>query len=268
MKQYYESKEYREAKGQLRDEYAVAYQKAATYIHTNNIYGIESEEGCLQQIMDDFLSAQTDGKPLSKVTGTNLRNFCDKMIKAESKRSSIGVVYLLYLISLSIIVISIFLGWKAYAISSEKLSWNLFNHIRADGSIITFLGIILFGYVVKRLFSILLFHYAKTLKTTNIIIYLLTMWAAIRVLEADTFLIKITFPIPVSLFFISNIVSIIMIMLCSIYLSRHKSQWKKIAQEAPEDEIEKRICPSCNRPHDCDYPVCPHCKHRYKEAYE
>ncbi len=268
MEQYYQSKEYKTAKGLLKDEYAVAYQKAATYIHTKNIYGIESEEGCLQQIMDDFLTAQAEGKPLSKITGTNLRSFCDEMLKAESKRSSQGIAYLLYLLSFSMLVIAIYCGWKAYVISEERLSWDIFNHIRAEGDVITFLVIILLGYVLKRLLSILFFHHAPILKTANYIIYFLTILSAIKILEEDISIIKMALPIPAPLYFILTTVSLIAIILSSAHLYKYKSKWKKMTSEEPEDEIEKRNCPACNRPHDWDYPVCPYCKHRYKEASE
>ena len=34
-----------------------------------------------------------------------------------------------------------------------------------------------------------------------------------------------------------------------------------------EDRIAQRVCPNCNKEHDCDYPKCPHCKHQYFGEY-
>ena len=35
-------------------------------------------------------------------------------------------------------------------------------------------------------------------------------------------------------------------------------------EEAEEDRIAQKTCPSCKREHDIDYPKCPYCGHDYR----
>ena len=35
-------------------------------------------------------------------------------------------------------------------------------------------------------------------------------------------------------------------------------------EEAEEDRIAQKTCPSCKREHDMDYPKCPYCGHDYR----
>jgi DNA-binding ferritin-like protein (Dps family) len=72
---------------QLTEEYATCYRKAETYIRLSNLYGPDNEENCIMQILDDFLSAQKDEKPIIKITGTDLRKYCDTVLKAEFSRN-------------------------------------------------------------------------------------------------------------------------------------------------------------------------------------
>ena len=40
-------------------------------------------------------------------------------------------------------------------------------------------------------------------------------------------------------------------------------QKEKISEDDAVDSISQTTCPNCNAEHDIDYPICPHCGHRY-----
>lgn len=72
---YFNSEAYRSTKKQLKGEYAICYKKIETYILANS-----SKMDSLSKVLDDLLLAQEQGNPVSKVTGSNVRNFCDNLI--------------------------------------------------------------------------------------------------------------------------------------------------------------------------------------------
>ncbi|SHO47323.1 DUF1048 domain-containing protein [Anaerocolumna xylanovorans] len=265
MGYYYKKEEYLEVKKQLEGEYAVAYKKAAAYIHASNLYGLENEESCLLQIMDDFLTAQKEGKPLYKIIGPDLRRFCDKMMKAESERLAFGLVYWLHTIPVAYLLISVMAVLETFLFSKEKASWDTLQFIKINGNIILFFGIIFLFYVVKKLLAVAFFHYTKILNMVSIAVFALTMGIASIALETGKNLIPVTISVPVSLFLILNIVSIIAAGVSIYYNSKHKIRYKVVHKEEELDEIEKRTCPVCKKLHDCDYPACPYCRHKYTD---
>ncbi len=56
----YLDEEYDKAKEKLLNDYATEFAKCEVYIHSMRT-NARIEESCMQQILDDFLSAQADG---------------------------------------------------------------------------------------------------------------------------------------------------------------------------------------------------------------
>lgn len=265
MGYYYETKEYIDARKQLKEEYAVAFQKASVYIHATNLYGLENEESCLMQIMDDFLTAQNEGKPLYKITGPDLRGFCNKMMKAEAERFSGGFVYWLQMIPWAILLLSILAAAKALLASEEKMSWNSLSHIKLEGNMILLTGIAFLEHGVKKLYSSVLFHHAKLSRIIGTLIYVLLMGLTFTLLTNGKNLIPVSLPISLPFYLIINTLSVIAVILCILYRNKYKIRYKTMLREEDMDEIGKRTCPACGKAHDYDYPVCPYCKYRYPD---
>lgn len=265
MGYYYKTEEYSEAKKQLEGEYAAAYKKAAAYIHASNLYGLENEESCLLQIMDDFLTAQKEGKPLYKITGPDLRRFCNKMMKAESQRLAFGVVYWLYTIPVIFLLISMVTVLETFLFTEEKVPLSTLKYIKINGNIILFFGIVFLFSIIKKLLAVVFFHYTKTLNIILMAAFGLAIGGASIILESGTSLIPVSIPVPVTLFLILNIASVIAAGIGIYYNNKHKVRYRMVQVEEELDEIEKRACPVCGKLHDCDYPACPYCRHKYTE---
>ncbi len=262
---YYETKEYRVGLNQLKDEYAIAYKKAATYIHTVNVYGLELEENCLLQVMDDFLTAQKEEKPLYKITGSNLRSFCNRIIKAEAERASYGIVYWLQIIPISVLTYSILIFLFTFVLSDSKVAWYSIHTITLKGSVLLFAGIVALIYVFKRILANILFNNFILSKITNIAMIIIAAIIINEFFEQGDKLVPISLQLSMPIFIVLNVLAVIAAIWCIQYVNKRKIKYKIIPEDVIADEIDKRICPTCSKEHDCDYPVCPYCKHVYIE---
>lgn len=266
MGYFYEKDDYISAKKQLRGEYAVAYKKVAAYIHAANYHGIDHEESCLLQIMDDFLSAQKEGKPLIKITGPNLRRFCDHIIKAESDRMSVGLMFWLQVISTILMLFSMLIFFNTFIFPENNVTLASLNNIQLKGSVIIFISVFVLSYFVKKIISIIFFHYAIITNILGIIIFMFTLGSIQFIHEEYDYLIPISIYIPFPLYLMVTTISIASFTWCCIYINKHKVKYIMTPHDTSEiDEIDKRVCPDCGKTHDCDYPNCPYCKHRYIE---
>ncbi len=59
----------------LNGEYRTVFSKIELYVTTKYIDGVTKEEQ-LSELLDIFLTAQSEGKPIHKITGNNLERFC------------------------------------------------------------------------------------------------------------------------------------------------------------------------------------------------
>lgn len=51
-----------------------------------------------------------------------------------------------------------------------------------------------------------------------------------------------------------------------IYICPSCGKLEFFQTEEQSSGIAQINCPRCGRPHDCDYPKCPHCKYDYNKA--
>lgn len=69
---------------QLKKEYLNIFEKIEVYINGSSKLNTLEKNNCFLQILDTFLSGQSEGKPVYDITGTNLKKYCDNMIYGES----------------------------------------------------------------------------------------------------------------------------------------------------------------------------------------
>lgn len=68
-------------KNKLKGEYQKTFERIETYIDALSISSSSKEE-LMHSIMDSFLSAQEEGKPVEKITGRDVEKFCDEACSA------------------------------------------------------------------------------------------------------------------------------------------------------------------------------------------
>ncbi|MHB8131343.1 MAG: DUF1048 domain-containing protein [Mobilitalea sp.] len=196
---YYERDEYIEAKKMLKDEYAVCYQKIATYIHLYYINGMEHEENCLLQIMDDFLSAQSEGRPVAFITGLDVRKFSDNMMKAELNRRNRKIIFVEQIATIPF-VISMMIFMKILMVNDMKLKFEYFQKISFGGFELTFICLGMFMVFGRKILSKLFFEHIKVSKMVYIVFTFMFFVFIREILVALNQIIPINIPIPFAIF--------------------------------------------------------------------
>lgn len=67
----------------LEDGYLYTFKKVEMYISSSTKLNVTEKNNCFLQVLDTFLSAQTQGKSIEDITGTNIKKYCDNMIYGE-----------------------------------------------------------------------------------------------------------------------------------------------------------------------------------------
>lgn len=68
----------------LEDEYLDTFRKVESYISSSTKLNQIEKNNCFLQILDTFLSAQTEERNIKDITGLDLKKYCDNMIYGES----------------------------------------------------------------------------------------------------------------------------------------------------------------------------------------
>jgi DNA-binding ferritin-like protein (Dps family) len=253
---YFESSEYKDAKCQLRDEYKICYDKIETYIQLASIYGLH-KEACLIQILDDFLSAQAEGKELSKVTGPDYRKYCDTMIQAERSRnrSKYEVMAYIAVIPLTVMLLSLF---TSILRNDDKLS-SITNQIIIGGFSIAFPVIYLIYYLIRQKTAKVLFNHVRASKAVITIVSVIFYGLIYLISAVLDRALNIAIPVPFPAFLIIIALSLVLLTVLVIIEKKDNKQLR-IVPESEETAIEQVICPACGNEYDMDYPKCPYCK--------
>jgi DNA-binding ferritin-like protein (Dps family) len=260
---FYENDEYIEAKNKLKDEYAVCYQKAAAYIQASN-YGQELEENCLMQILDDFLSAQAEQKPVARIIGPNLRKFCDDMIKAEFERISDRKIYIFMQTAGIILCVPLLIIMKTFVFEKKAFVLDNLLHLNFGGFEILFCSIFILYYIIKKLVSVAFFNHAGISKLLSRALFIVSIALANVLSRFIDHYIIVSIPLPLPILMIVTISALTVFIIC-LRIDR-KRRIKPVITEYEEiDHIDHIICPECGKEYDCDYPRCPYCKHKYME---
>lgn len=72
----------------LQPEYKAVFKQISDYVTANNMDELRNEE-MLSEVMDTFLSAQTEGKPVEQVIGNDIKSFCEQLCSEIGMKSRI-----------------------------------------------------------------------------------------------------------------------------------------------------------------------------------
>lgn len=212
----YQDEDYTEAKEKLKNEYALEYEKCEAYIHSMRT-NARIEESCLQQILDDFLSAQADDRELNIVTGSDLRSFCDKIFRAETERiwnRNINFIQWLFVLPISISLI-IFIRSFLYTRPGHFL--DNANHLFIKGYELYYFLIFITGLTLKKLISILFFHHSRLVRKVETAVYVfiivITSFIAVRL----SILFPIAIPISFPVYIIMTLLTLTLFIACWVF---------------------------------------------------
>lgn len=262
---YLDSYEYKEMKDQLIDEYKETFKLIEGFYIAANTKESYEIQITLSQILDDFLLAQKDNKPVSKLTGNDVRKYAIKMLQAETDREKKGLYWLhtsmllVWFVMISTLILNI--SYKTGAASlTEKLSYI---HIGFN-EILLFSIACIMGFIQMRL-KYILFYKQKYIKQLSLITLLPTaMFVTFINNFKSTAKNNFIFSIPGLLYFgICIPLTIYVVILCII--SYKKTRAKKILLlDKHFDDItpEQISCPSCNKEIDYDHIKCPYCGYK------
>lgn len=62
----------------LDAQYKSVFKKISDYVYANNLDEVKNEE-ILSEVIDTFLSAQSEGRPVDQVIGDDLKGFCEQL---------------------------------------------------------------------------------------------------------------------------------------------------------------------------------------------
>lgn len=257
---FYERDDYKEAKKQLKGEYAVCYQKAANYIHAFSS-NPQQEESCLMQLLDDFLSAQMEGKPISRITGPDMRKFCETLMKAEFDRMVNRAWYYVMSISAFIFLAMFHCFAKGCLLDGKKITLKNLNNLQINSFILLVILLLILYYILKKLLSRLFFKYMKILGGIirfQFILYCFIISVAFSWKERIGLAVRLPFP----LFILLIVGSLTAFVIACIQDREHRRSYQ-VLPETAYDMPGQVTCPVCGKEHDFDYPRCPFCKHKY-----
>ena len=145
-------------KSKLNEEYINAFEKIEAYVNATGIDTLSQEE-LLSSLIDSFLSAQNEKKPVEKITGKNIDRFCREICSGFGfKEHFIALfeyikpaVYILFIFSLLNTI-----PFFGYLQKNPEL--NYFQYHEGVGSLIDFVGGLLLGFLLNFLISIVLKH--------------------------------------------------------------------------------------------------------------
>jgi DNA-binding ferritin-like protein (Dps family) len=218
---YLENYEYRKAKATLNDEYAKEYDKCEAYIHSMRSEG-KIEENCLIQILDDFLSAQTDKKPINAVTGPDLLNFCKNILNAERDCQRNKTVYYIQWIFIIPLIISLSIFIRSFLYTKPGHFLDNINSLHIEGYELYYLLVFLSGLIIKKQISILFFQHSRILRTVETAIYIFIICVTSLIAVPLSIYFPISIPITYPVYIFMSILSLIVFLACLIYNKKNK----------------------------------------------
>lgn len=145
----------------LNGEYRDAFNYVELYINTKCFDDVATEE-YLSELLDIFLTAQSKGKPVQKITGSSIEHFCETFCSGYGIKNRVldfldrvrGIVWGLFVFSL---VDMLFLIWD-YADGIKVDFWQSSNNINIPVYLIGILIAVLFGYISNLITRNIMFH--------------------------------------------------------------------------------------------------------------
>ena len=79
----------------LHGEYKEAFSKVSLYSNTNLI-GIDTDSELMMELLDSMLMAQSEGRPVTDVVGTDIQAFCENFFSGMHNINSSHITYQYY----------------------------------------------------------------------------------------------------------------------------------------------------------------------------
>lgn len=253
---YLESNEYKNKKFQLKDEYVKCYNKIETYIQFANIYGVH-QEACLNQVLDDFISAQAEGKQIDSLTGPNVRKYCDTIIQKRKSTSNRQIEVLSMVVGLPVTIM--FLALFTTIFNNKEISITSSITIRAFSISYPVLSLTYFS--VKWKTAKTFFDHAQASRIITTFVSIIFLGSIYVISIALDRILSIAIPIPLPLF-ISAFTPLLLLLIALFIISIKENRQFQIVPESEEFTIEQVTCHKCGKEHDMDYPRCPYCKNK------
>lgn len=145
----------------LNEEYRDAFNYVELYISTKCFDNVVTEE-YLSELLDIFLTAQSKGKPVHKITGSSIERFCRTFCSGYGIKNRVldfldsvrGIVWGLFIFALIDIL---FLIWD-YTDGIKVDLWQSSNSINIPVYLIGILIAVLFGCVSNLITRNIMFH--------------------------------------------------------------------------------------------------------------
>ena len=132
---------------QLTGEYKDTFKYIEMYVSTENVDENTKNE-LLGSLMDTFLTAQNEGKPVKKITGRNLERFCKEFCSDFSfKQHFINVVERLSWLMVVMGITVIFNLLDFFVKLSESEASNFWD-FKSDDNIFSYILIFAFAMIV------------------------------------------------------------------------------------------------------------------------
>ena len=174
-------------KDKLQGEYKTVFDQVEIYVNSQNIDELTCEDR-LGSLLDMLLSAQEAGRPVQKVVGSNLEQFCKSFCSDMGPRNRIW--YALDTLKTIAIVELIFAFFDLLGADWTGTDfWSALSTTNASGLIFGFAACALIGYITNFVVRLLMFKSKKlNMNLLKCIVYFMTgvsFAAVFGILSAD-----------------------------------------------------------------------------------
>lgn len=165
-------------KDKLNDEYREAFNQVELYVNTK-CFDYVTQEEYLSELLDIFLTAQSKGKPVQKITGSSIEHFCKTFCSGYGIKNRVldfldsvrGIVWCLFVFAL---IDMLFLIWD-YADGIQVDFWHSSNSINIPVYLFGLLAAVLLGYVSNLITRNIMFRIKHISMTVLQSIYLIVI---------------------------------------------------------------------------------------------
>lgn len=156
---------YKIYKSKLKGEYKDAFEKVDIYVGATSIDSVSKEE-LLSSLLDTFLAAQEEGKPIEKITGKNINRFCSEICSAYGFKEHF-IAFFEYIKPM----VMLFFIWtllEAIFLFSAIQGLSYFDYMVGIETISGYLFGLILGYLIDFVVNKILKHIMLKRKSFNI----------------------------------------------------------------------------------------------------
>jgi len=168
---------------QLEGDYKETFDLINVYVGTQRL-DEDTQEEKMSELLDIFIAAQKSGKPVEKIVGTDVKQFCRNFCEGDGFKSRLLHIADFFR-TISIFVL-IYCGFEfiVLAVSNGKICnlWTYSGQLNMTGYLLGSILVLLVGFVVDVVLRQLLFCYVKIANKMRNIIVILVMIASFPVM--------------------------------------------------------------------------------------